>query len=211
MAQPNILRQSICKELHSSFDRGKFLPENCLARLITEANIRLTMPGASPSLINFISQYARKVFATVLCARIDLTGTIEALYADSFTDNFLPIAQEASAGGCYIIGSTSCSHSACINTFHKWSSDDRFAFYERQWQFLALVFTNIRYKHDLNEDCILPFTPKLNTSKDSQFSLVYEVEVHDDHQSVIQMVIFKKISRRDHPLTKGRRMGRNLE
>jgi hypothetical protein len=137
----------------------------------------------------------QRKFLQPYCA-LDLCWPIKNFHDHHFTDELLPIAKEKTKGGCWEGGNEGCSHTACKNTFSNWPFDDIHDFYETQWQFLAPVFTKEKYRHDLHRDCPLPCISKGAMVKDSHFSLVYEVEVHDDHQCVIRVVRFTKATNR---------------
>ncbi|KAI0532296.1 hypothetical protein GGR58DRAFT_507576 [Xylaria digitata] len=57
------------KRVRSEYDRGLFLPEGVISRIITKEAIRQEVPGISNDLIDFIDEDAKKLFAIAVLIR----------------------------------------------------------------------------------------------------------------------------------------------
>ncbi|KAF2714315.1 hypothetical protein K504DRAFT_528668 [Pleomassaria siparia CBS 279.74] len=55
-------------------------------------------------------------------------------------------------------------------------------FYEKQWRYLAPVFSPAEYNYDLSCNCIFPFTKDHASPKVGAFGSVCLVKIHKDHQ-----------------------------
>ncbi|KAI3532834.1 TOL [Colletotrichum filicis] len=171
----------------------RFLPEGCIERLVTERAIAVQLFGSDvtqPSetdLIRFVRGKAKKVFAIAVCCgfnNTDLLVTARFFQSIDFTDSHLPIANSGSNDP----GSSAWNlpfpfdkmpESDVKQIWNGWKVN---MFYERQWGFLAPVFSTTVFQHDLSPDCIFPFTWVNSIRKAGTFSHVYEVQIHPEHQ-----------------------------
>lgn len=56
-------------------------------------------------------------------------------------------------------------------------------FYEKQWRFIAPVFSQKQYHYDLQDHAIFSFIKKLEESaREGTFSRVYRFQIHKAHQ-----------------------------
>lgn len=158
-----------------------FLPNSCIAELITEDSIRRELKidqnlenSDEKDLIYFILHHAKKVFAIALVSGVggdDLFTAMKKFKQSNFRDdnNSLPVKKKAlSALPCF--------------SGRPWKLRTTRSFFENQWRFLAPVFSSKIFKHDLEPEHILPFVWVGNEFRDGTFSQVYKVLIHEAHQ-----------------------------
>jgi hypothetical protein len=165
----------------SAFDRHDFLPHDRIDKLITRPSVahalnidltsNLTTFGEE-SLLNFILQSAKRVFAIILTCNfhdwMDLRIVMQKFKRKHFEDKALPVTSDVLAElGC----------------FHKkpWSAMERRLFFREQWAFLAPVFSSDNFKMDLEPDHILPFILVDQDTKSESFNQVFHATIHPAH------------------------------
>lgn len=62
-----------------------------------------------------------------------------------------------------------------------WARHNMRTFYEKQWQYLAPVFSITQFDFKFADDIILPMTGDMNDSSKGGFSLVRKVHIHPNH------------------------------
>ncbi|KAI1357894.1 hypothetical protein F5Y08DRAFT_346272 [Xylaria arbuscula] len=187
--QPMIESSLVRSDFTSS--RGKdFLPTQSYESLLTRANIRNDLPGASDDLIDFIDKRAKRTFATVLLTlagfhtNTGMTSIMNSFQQHGFDDNCLPIDEGLNSNlenhlkGC---------QANPLSVFR----DDRlrrtiYTFYTNQWAFLAPKFPLEKNSRTLHRNCILPFTEFGGESKEGTFGEVFPAKLRVDHQKMIQ-------------------------
>lgn len=185
----------------SKFDHKRFLPAGCISELITQESITEILQTAPSDLVNFIYEKAKRVFATVLSSvpKSDLVSIMKSFQRHEFTDDHLPIQEVTNCKvkkwlkcthTCNLRMGDGCSHPPTLDTFHHrpWKAHSIETFYTSQWKFLSPVFTKYKFKHEFHSHYILPITEKSLEVRESHFSQVYEIRIHDDHQQVVPAV-----------------------
>ena len=212
VASPTAVTQSSFRSeisrllIRSGFDRKKFLPEASISRLVTEANVSALLQGASPSLVQFVCNHARRVFLTVLWScdesHCRLVSVIESFRQHGLTDDIFPIEDITITGKCKAEsiwasfdsgqqeGKTECTHDAALNVFHDdyWDSCKVERFHQNQWMFSSPVFKKTEFKQTLDANSILPFTSVGNEPREGHFSIVFDAKLRADHQDEFQLV-----------------------
>lgn len=184
------LRHEIFDSLaQSAVDRLKFLPEGKLQELITPENIEPELlrafcnktADAIKELSRFITSQAKKVFATLVV--IKMVPAIERFHKYSVTDIFLPVRCEFK-GSIWVADLPHATQLAKVFS----ERDEIQDFKEKQWLFLAPVFTIDRWEYPLEEDQPLPFLhlpiPRQSASRETLFSKVEQYMLHTDHVSL---------------------------
>jgi hypothetical protein len=174
--------------VESQLDQLEFLPEGEFSKLVTEDEVGSLLPGASPRLVKFVSQDARKVFLIiVMCCDLsdDLLSIVNTCQELGMTDTRLPIENIAKNGTCrsYDASATRrCTHDKALNIFHHrpWDSNTVKRFFNEQWTFCSPVFKS-KIQPKLKPNCRLPFTWVNDFYKDGHFSTVREARLHADH------------------------------
>lgn len=163
-----------------------FLPQHCLAQLITNETIVMEFQEediddtkydprreSDQQLLAFILEHARKVFATTVLCEISgnkLYRTMMTFQKSKVQDKSLPLKNETL--------STTLTGSV-------WSNLKKKNFWEKQFIFLAPIFSKSEFKLDLEAQHIFPFTWVSNDAKEGTFSQVYQVKIHDSHHDMI--------------------------
>jgi hypothetical protein len=163
----------------STFDRHDFLPHDRIDKLITRAsvahalNLDLTRNLASrdESLLNFILQSAKRLFAIILTCHFrgtDLRRVMTMFRRKHFQDNALPVTNDVLAE---------------LDCFNKkpWNAMERRLFFIEQWAFLAPVFSSDNFKMDLEPDHILPFILVDQGNKSGSFNQIFRATIHPAH------------------------------
>lgn len=178
--EDEFLGVEIVKEFErSSFDRHDFLPHDRIDKLITRPSVAhaldldLTrdLKPKDESLLNFILQSAKRVFAIILTCHFrgsDLRRMMETFRRKHFDDKDLPVTSDA------------LSELDCFNK-RPWSAMERRLFFREQWAFLAPVFSSDNFKTDLEPDHILPFILVDQDIKSGGFSQVFHATIHPSH------------------------------
>jgi len=201
---------SFRKELYrllvtSAFNDKKFLPEASISQLVTEAKVCALLQDASPGLVQFVCNRAKRVFLTVLWScdeSLRLVSVIESFRQHELTDDVLPVEDITINGKCKAdaicpstdspqqAGKLECTHDAALNVFHNnpWDSCKVERFRQNQWMFSAAVFKKTEFKQTLDANSILPFTSVGNEPREGHFSIVRYAELRVDHQDEFQPV-----------------------
>jgi hypothetical protein len=191
--------------VRSAFDNKKFLPEASISQLVTEERVGALLQGASPGLVQFVCNRARRVFLTVLWScdeSLRLVSVIESFRHHKLTDDVLPVEDVTvdgkckadaicpSADGSQQEGKLECTHDAALNVFHNypWDSCKVERFCQNQWMFSSPVFKTTEFKQILDANSILPFTAVGNKPREGHFSIVRYAELRVDHQDEFQPV-----------------------
>jgi hypothetical protein len=180
--------------------KKKFLPQDAFADLLTEANIRACLSGASEALIDFVSHEAQRVFATAVVTRGDrpLTPFLQRCFECGLNDEHLPIQPYSSHNPVNTHFETSIE--LCVFTDYDSDSGsddgDRSAdetdthidhlhwstFHDHQWSFLAPVFNaNEELPRSFDPLTRLPFIQWGPGSAQGHFGLVHEAFLHPAH------------------------------
>lgn len=160
-----------------------FLPCHCIDKLITKEAILEEFgiddePTPEETYLNtFILQHARKTFATAIICGIggnDLYQVMKRFQDDNFTDEFLPVNKETT------------DRLQCFQPTRgrdkSWTLLRNRDFLEKQFIFLAPVFSKSVFKMNLEPGHIFPFIEKSSEAKEGTFSHVHRVTIHDSHQ-----------------------------
>jgi hypothetical protein len=187
-------------------------PDWAYSTILTTEKIELVLPEASPKLVEYINDKAKKLFAiTVLSNPTELFHAMEAFRRHSVTDEeCLPIERKfISLGECDSLAEDSdctdgcqskrrgqCKHDARLNVFHHkmWDWTSICTFYDRQWAFFLHHFRHETFTYALHSRCILPF--KKTIEKDSNispghFSSVTQASMLAECQDFIKAVSIK--------------------
>lgn len=188
--RPESLADRILKSFEAStFDarRQDYLPHNCITTLITPESIANELKldsleidtSVKEQFVNWILTAASKVFAiTVECDLGEnklLTSMID-FQESNFTDQRLPIKSPRRPTG---------STQPPVPTPKQfdpdiWTTFRLYNFYEKQWKYLAPVFSAHQYEYNLTSECIFPFTV-IDKRDGGAFSSVYRVKIHPTH------------------------------
>lgn len=180
-------------------EKQEFLPEGYLDRLFTRQALKddlfvdkVSFDAEDEKLIDFITRSAKKVFATAYCVLGSggsaLLPTMMYFQSIGFSDKALPIEN------LQTVGRTRDAQREVPFPFNRnrnitlrrtWAPMRIRNFYQSQWMFLAPVFSRGHFHHILSPDVVLPFIWVNNVTKGGRFSKVYEVEIHECHQQLL--------------------------
>ncbi|KAF4857087.1 hypothetical protein CGCSCA4_v000201 [Colletotrichum siamense] len=187
----------------SKFDtKQEFLPEGYLDKLITRNALRddlfvdkADLDAKDENLIDFIITSAKKAFATAYCAvgsgGSALLPTMMYFQSIGFSDKALPIEDlrtvEPTRNAQTEIPFPFSHINRNMALRRTWAPMRIRNFYRTQWMFLAPVFSRDHFHHVLSPNVVLPFVWVGNVTKDGRFSKVYEVEIHENHQKLLDL------------------------
>lgn len=180
-------RQNLCVDHWLSGD-NKFLPRNCLSKLLQIDRIKECMPTAEDTLIKLVADEATLVFATILrsnCgsygSKLLLQSIVEMCLQHGLCDRRLPIPDvPTSEYDQEAIRATRPE----LQAFDYWGDDSWGiweSFYNTQWTFLAPTFTRARLEHTLPARTILPFTGYAEEVSSGNFGSVSKAYLHANH------------------------------
>lgn len=184
----------------SKFDtKQQFLPEGCLDQLINPQALKDDLfyekdilDSIDESLVNFINTHAKKVFATAYCVLgaggSTLVATMAYFQSLEFSDKCLPIEDlltDETMRNAPTELPFPFNQPRPLIISRTWAPMRINHFYQHQWKFLAPVFSKNQFHHVLSVDIVLPFIWVNNTTKEGLFSKVYEVEIHPEHQKLL--------------------------
>ena len=193
------LYDSIRDSLMRDINGRDFLPNGKLTELMTSQRIDLELRRSGccltkdqafrQELTKFILEHAMKCFAILVV--IDKVQDIKAFYQNDLMDSHLPVTFEFQYGQCIVAKSLDLkSHppppADCpiSKTFRSlWVRKYLDDFEEKQWLFLAPVFTESNWKRRFHMQCPLPFIslrlPAI--SRETLFSQVHQRAIQCDH------------------------------
>lgn len=183
-AEERLGDQIVKKLQRSAFDKKVFLPEGCIHELITKTAVVKELAftkeemekESSTKLLKFIMEKGPKIFAITLLAGYgfpskDLRKAMNHFRRSSFGDESLPVMDETKSNHPFFGESPKSP----------WGAMSILNFCDKQWAFLAPVFSEKRLNLQLNDDDILPFTCQDNDVKSGAFGEVHQVTVHPSH------------------------------
>ncbi|KAL9616668.1 MAG: hypothetical protein Q9160_008491 [Pyrenula sp. 1 TL-2023] len=161
--------------------RENYLPEGCLEELITKATVRENLKYSADAseqrlLVDFIDRRAKKVFAITLLAvkNDELFQAMKQFQEHDFTDDALPVSD--------INNSHIAEIRQAFSDGKLWNMFRKRQFENKQWMFLAPVFTESQLIYKFKREHILPFKSLNSKIKESTFGDVFEVKIHESHQ-----------------------------
>jgi hypothetical protein len=194
---PATTEKSLAEKLLDSFKFSnfhdpprKYYPANTVKKLITqeviEEELRKIERNSNESIVKaynhvlrqklatWILRRAQKIFAVCVTLELGALHLISAMtlfQRHEFVDECLPLDDPRTSP-------------PDKDTFHPaiWTSAKLEDFSEKQWRYLAPVFSPSRYNYDLLYNCIFPFTKDNAGPKIGAFGSVCMVTIHPDHQ-----------------------------
>jgi len=186
----------------SDFDKTKrFLPTGDLDRIITTAfvlkamDVRQNNEQISP-LVEYVLKKGKRLFSISVYTGFvqeDLQCAMELFKDADFDDSKLPIGRTQSGSPALNAAvpnptfTNSAAH-ANLTLLHQpdkkkvWSNGKiAREFFEKQWMFLAPVFSTDEPTRNIPALSILPFIQKQLRPKKGPFSHVFKCEIHADH------------------------------
>jgi len=169
--RPNNLRDAIRRVRQRSCTSSYFVPEGCLQAILTADNVFREISNSNievrhrEEVVQTILAGARKTFAILV-----IIHQVPCITAFMNRDQLLPST---------IDDKLPFSLSKLQEIMHH----DADEFYEKQWEFIAPVFSRIRAHRLLDEDTILPFTHSTLLGVGG-FGRVYETIIHPQHLSI---------------------------
>ncbi|KAF2677147.1 HET-domain-containing protein [Lentithecium fluviatile CBS 122367] len=128
-------------------------------------------------LISWIHENARKIFAITVQCRLEVTYLVLCMLhfqQCGFKDTRLPVGNPRPPDKM-------SQPPVPPEYFHEdiWSRSMMYDFYDKQWKYLAPVFTPNQYNYNLSPACILPFTSRSGQPKAGPFGTVHRVKIHN--------------------------------
>ncbi|KAI8626158.1 hypothetical protein F5Y19DRAFT_478763 [Xylariaceae sp. FL1651] len=205
------LKENIVEALLISDTRlggQKFLPANKMTELLTHRSIKaeLDASGVKPSdeLVASVLDRACRLFLTLVW--IENVEAIESLLDVGFVDSCLPvgISKSRAPNGRFRwaisplrdknstisafqddAGSSQPRLEPWSEAFKKWRSVYTEAFADKQWLFLAPIFTPKTLEYRFEQECPLPFlTIGEQDTRSRPFSSIYRVKLHKAHKQI---------------------------
>jgi serine/threonine protein kinase len=167
----------------SPYDRNAFLPEGYIDELITKSAVMKELElkdldnMSDRIAVEFILNHAKKIFAITLGVGFPSKFLIKVMTQfcnKGFVDAELPIT-EANMYRIPFIGDGKMKPKS------PWTKGYTTMFLEKQWAFLAPVFSKQNQNLELHTSNILPFTHKLDGVKSGAFGEVQQVTIHARH------------------------------
>ncbi|KAF8847386.1 HET-domain-containing protein [Acephala macrosclerotiorum] len=195
-----VLYAAISPLLEKDVNSRQFLPKGHLEALMNAEKVDLELESscftaadgqdAKEILRNFILGRATKCFATLV--RIGKVNEIRSFHQNGLTDAYLPLEFKVHKGKCLAANSVEPSSQLDPGPVEKtfkdlWRIRDIEEFEQKQWLFLAPVFTeeDRDWKRCFHDSCPLPFlSPPPGRQQDPQetlFSQVRKVALHASH------------------------------
>ncbi|KAI1480201.1 HET-domain-containing protein [Daldinia eschscholtzii] len=174
-------------EVPSSIYSRKYIPAQTFDGLVTEEAVQRAIRAIpeSDKTLRHIFDNARKVFSTLIAMGGGCTlKTIQKCVEFKFCDDNLPIIYSKEDGilsyksfknGDYV----ECP--AATEFFSDWEAADVGRFCDTQWKFLVPVFDSRQFNYVLRKECLLPYEEIPGNKKDSYFSTVTKVRIHEEH------------------------------
>jgi hypothetical protein len=197
-AEANGLYDSIRDSLLKDINERHFLPHGKLKELMTPDRVDLELLRSGccsmedhafrQELTKFIVGQATKCFATLVV--IEEVQEIKAFYQNALKDSHLPVTFKFELGRCVDAKSLDSERDPpradcpISKTFQgSWTRKHLDDFEEKQWLFLAPVFTENHWKRRFHMQCPLPFISqnKPAISHETLFSRVHQRVIHGDH------------------------------
>lgn len=187
---------------NSKFDKArKFMPEGALRSLVTTDFVLRCLGSVRHNsedneLVSYILNRARKLFAICVyigLSRDDLQHAMSLFRDAGFDDQQLPLGRsdsKLSTPGGYpnpifkssaaqsVLASLESQKSKWPKVWRPRATRD---FFEKQWSFLAPVFSNAETSVDIPALCVLPFIEKQVSMSRGSFAEVYKYKIHPDH------------------------------
>lgn len=214
------LRNEIFEAMHESNEGRNFIPADAIIRLASRETVKAELMNSFSDdlvagLVNYVlTKPAIKVFLIlVMCKNI---SAMDKIRGSGFGDQHLPLDEQIITKDgkqqrqLQSLGQLS-DPEPVLAPLRSWKVADRREFLERQWAFMAPVFTTKKFSYKLHNRCPLPFMrftdedwPQSATSRGLHGS-VREIKVHEAHQKVIPQVCCDYFERATS-LTEYRRM-----
>ncbi|RSL99222.1 hypothetical protein CEP52_009893 [Fusarium oligoseptatum] len=191
------LRDEIFRAMQENNEGKKFIPANAIARLASrgavDAELGGMFKGASlERLVDYVfHKPAMKVFLIlVVCKNIRVMANI---YNSRIGDEHLPLGEQVATNGDKQLQppSQNTDPSSVLDSLFSCRLADREEFLERQWSFMAPVFTRKQFAHKLHPRCPLPFIPFTDNDQAQHGAWrgmsgsIQEIKVHEAHQKVL--------------------------
>ncbi|CAH0003415.1 unnamed protein product [Clonostachys byssicola] len=171
----------------------KYMPSKWMEAYTSEAVVKSILgsryePPLVPDLVSYVLHSPAKKLLLLL-ALCQALHCLPAMKNFGLNDDYLPVTIIRKPGTKGLIRKLG-DHEGGRGDFpvpHDWNPSMRGSFERNQWLFLAPVFTEDRFHHELHSDTPLPFLP-METSPQPKlggFSTVLEVHVDTSHQRVI--------------------------
>ena len=183
----NVIRS--CLDI-SHFDGNPrpFAPEGAIDNLIKpeevkiELEIKRNSTNEEQQLIDYIVTETPRIFSITMYVGVtsgDLYNAMKLFKQGGITDTrSLPIIHKQTSKDSHEEESTLTKIDP---TEEVWEYGRRQDFYERQWTYLAQVFSTSKDNYDLHPMVILPFKSRDAEIKEGAFGHVFKVEIHEKH------------------------------
>ncbi|KAM0427798.1 hypothetical protein ACHAPT_007255 [Fusarium lateritium] len=194
------LRDKIFDAMKENNEGKEFIPADVIACLASRDAVEAELMHKFKNdlltkLVDYVlNKPAIKVFLILVsCQKISAMAKI---YDSGFGDHHLPLDEQNSTNGGKRqtqLQSLSQHDSSCsvLNPLLSWRLADRREFLEKQWVFMAPVFTREKFAYKLHTRCPLPFIPFSdeeqieNGTRGGLSGSVQEIKVHEAHQKVL--------------------------
>ncbi|KAI0095922.1 kinase-like domain-containing protein [Daldinia grandis] len=168
-----------------------YIPTQAFDDLVTEDAIQQSIRAIprNESLKKYILHHARKVFSTLVVMGSSSVNRdariIRKCEQSKFCDTDLPILCDRDGKTSYqsFRGGNNVDFPAAAEFFKDWSRAEVGRFCDAQWRFLAPVIDRNTFTYVLHEKCSLPYLKIVGDKKDSYFSTVTKVLMHQEHVS----------------------------
>ncbi|KAJ3546129.1 hypothetical protein NM208_g2163 [Fusarium decemcellulare] len=184
------LCERIIGEVIENTNKLLFVPADVIDALSSRPVVEAELKNhASGDLLNKLVDYvvegrATKVFLTL--AVDDRTNLIKELYGSGLCDDHLPLEKDTTkTDDAAVRPMNKIDFPPDWKPFHRWSKKARFDFCEKQWYFMAPVFTKKMFSHKLPKRCPVPLITEKLDHRGGLSGSVNEVGIHEAHQKVL--------------------------
>lgn len=215
------LRDKIFEATQESNEGKNFIPADAIIWLASRETVKAELiDWFSDELVAGLVDYvltkpAIKVFLIlVMCKNV---GALDKMRSSGFGDDHLPLDEQTiTKDGKRQRQLQSLSQLSylgpVLEPLRSWRVAERREFLEKQWAFMAPVFTTEKFAYKLHNRCPLPFIPfteedwAQGATHEGLSGSVKEIKVHEAHQKVLPQVCCDYYERATL-LTEHRRMG----
>ncbi|KAL6357016.1 hypothetical protein LRP88_10633 [Fusarium phalaenopsidis] len=198
------LRDKIFDAMQENNEGKEFIPADVIACLASRDAVEAELMGKArhgrlARLIDYIfNKPAIKVF--LILVSCDNVGAMDEISASGFGDKHLPLDEQVTTNGGKRQSqlqslSQNCDAGSVLDPLLSWRLAQRRVFLEKQWVFMAPVFTREKFAYKLHNRCPLPFIPfnekdhAQNGTHGGLSGSVQEIKVHEAHQKVLPQMV----------------------
>ncbi|KAL2694700.1 hypothetical protein Neosp_001286 [[Neocosmospora] mangrovei] len=191
----------LCDKIYSAMQENtegkEFIPADVIASLVSRGAVEAELVDIVKGdklvkVVNYVlNRPAIKIF--LILALSDHIEAMPNICDSGFGDEHLPLGEQPTIGGGKQLQSLGqdTDTTSVLSPLLSWKLVKRRRFLEKQWAFMAPIFTKERFAHRLHPRCPLPFIPftendqAQNGTWGGMSGSIQEIKVHAAHQKVL--------------------------